>query len=134
MFQNIKTFYEFQREGTSLKIESYRNCGGENQIIRILDNSTVEIKKCEILSFTCSDILPYKTAMVNFFFQYYTWNLVNSLNLFKYEMSFYKNNIKIFNEKVNLCAKGKPLGNMTKTTLGGFSIPETCPITSKKVR
>lgn len=43
------------------------NCGGENQIVKVLPNSTIYVnQKCELISNICTEVKPFSKASVRF--------------------------------------------------------------------
>lgn len=62
-------FYIFKRKfisqvGYKFVVKSAKNCNDDDQVIKLL-NSSIEINdKCETFSRSCSEIKPYKNAMV----------------------------------------------------------------------
>lgn len=48
-------------------------------------------------------------------------------------MSFYKNRIRIFQDRIDLCDKKKKLNDMSKVMLAGFGITMGCPVTERKL-
>lgn len=42
-----------------------RNCGGDDQIVKVLPNSTIFVnKKCEVISNICTEVKPFSRASV----------------------------------------------------------------------
>lgn len=58
----------FACEGFPNDYHSIRNCGGENQIVKVSENSSAWVNdKCEIMTNTCANVRTYNSAMVRGF-------------------------------------------------------------------
>jgi hypothetical protein len=49
-----------------MRMKSLENCGGSNAVIRVIENTTMEInKKCEYIPNSCAIIRGYQTGIVS---------------------------------------------------------------------
>lgn len=80
--------------------------------------------KCEIIAQSCSQLSPYKTALV--------WRLIgfddlNDLKFyFQVQLEVTEGSTKIHDATFNLCDP-KPKPEMLKFSLAGWAIPNRCP-------
>jgi hypothetical protein len=88
-----------------------KDCGGQNAVIKFRNSSISFLDNCDTLSESCSDLMPYQTAML--------------------QMKVIKNSITVFDLKIDLC-KTKKLRQTIRVGLGLFGIPLKCPIKEKQ--
>lgn len=48
--------------------------------------------------------------------------------IFQFNMTYFKNNLLLFEEQINLCNKSQKLNDLIRVTLAAFAIPIGCPV------
>lgn len=64
-------------------------------------------------------------------FQEWAVNLIRIY--FQFSIKYFKNNLMLFKEQINLCDKSQKLNDLTRVTLAAFVIPLGCPIVANYV-
>lgn len=58
----------FSKNGGDVRVVNINNCGGPNQVIKVLKNSTISFNsKCQMESRACSIVTGFETALVDIF-------------------------------------------------------------------
>lgn len=65
------------QDGHDVTLRSIKNCNGNNQIIKISENSSTTVNnKCEVFSYTCADVKTYNRASVSEIDNVSGWKLI----------------------------------------------------------
>ncbi|CRK93646.1 CLUMA_CG007175, isoform A [Clunio marinus] len=96
----------------SYEIENEKNCGNKNQIIQFVNRSFDFNEKCEFSSRSCTQLKPYKTAVL--------------------EIEIFVEQLRVLNMKQDLCSK-KPIPDHMRACAALWGIPLKCPINQNEI-